>query len=211
MSQRRMVKLFLDGFQVPSLQYLHQIIRTNPDYSENFENCVTYISETLLATGIEKTVNNSRTVAAVDTERDTNPNGKRHRGRGNGRGGNGRKKQRTGKRDRPDGADRYDPRNPTQWLKPEVFKALPEETKKKIQQAHAAKRDANNKRKREAKEVETSRLTSAAERTNLAPAAATHPSPSGAEPAPILRPMSAGNSAVKHSVHCRRNFQMAIL
>ena len=212
MSPRRMVKLFLDGFQVPSLQFLKHIIMSKPEYSDNFENCVIFISEALLEAGIEKTVNNSRTVAAVDSNLGRNSNGKRNRdggnGGGGGRGGGGnggtnrnkrQKKQRSGGKQKPSGADSYDPNNPTQWLKPEVFKALPEDVKKKIQDAHAAKREAKEKGKgkREARSIESSREVTAVETTVPAPAA----SPTQAS---SLRPMPAGISAVKQTVRWQK-------
>jgi hypothetical protein len=186
MSQRRMVKLLLEGFQVPSLQHIKDIIRTNPFYSENFENCVTYISETLLTAGVEKTTNNTRTVAAVGTTTtQKNSNGKREK---SGQSGSKKKKQRGGGREKPAGADTYDPNDPTRWLKPEVFKALPEETKKKIQDAHAAKRQEKGKKKREAKAVETSVVEVAEE-------------PPAAAPARTLQPMPEGATAVRRNVH----------
>ena len=48
MSETRKVKVLLDAFQVPSLLHIKEIIRSNPEYANNFENCVTFISETLL-------------------------------------------------------------------------------------------------------------------------------------------------------------------
>jgi len=192
MSQRRMVKLFLDGFQVPNLQYLKQIIRSKPEYSDNFENCVTFISEALLEAGIEKTVNNTRTVAAVGVNADGNSNRKRDRkGDSNDR---KNKKQRSGNRKKPEGADNYDPNNPTQWLKPEVFKALPEDVKKKVQEAHAARRLEKGKKKREAKAIE-----------QVAPTAATATAEAAAPvPAAALRPMPEGISAVKQTLRWQK-------